>query len=166
MTRARGLVLSLSKSKKTSQLPEAARSPTKNRGWTSSRAGPRRSRSSGYCGSVRSCREHGKREDQAIEIIKNGHQTQRDPPRLHRGRVERVCRGIADGPDSTFEECITSEPEVRDQLVKVVTPFRWWTKSIVFAEHWRTSELYELITCLEMARDVRELHSTDNKKRH
>ena len=81
--------------------------------------------------------------------------------------VRPVCRGIASqaaeplatGLPSSFEQCVKSEEQVREQL-------RWPTFSAADKQHCVTlaktgGELSntELLTCLEMARDVQALRS-------
>jgi len=89
--------------------------------------------------------------------------------------VEPVCRGIAaqaenptekGGPDLTFKDCVTSEREVRNQLAKVWSEFAPADKGhcVRLAKTGGESSYTELITCLEIARDVRKLHSTINTK--
>jgi hypothetical protein len=83
--------------------------------------------------------------------------------------VGPVCRGIASqsgesleaGLGSTFEQCVQSEQQVREQLKK-----EWSTFSAADKQHCVTlsktggeSSYTELLTCLEMARDVRLLRS-------
>jgi hypothetical protein len=87
--------------------------------------------------------------------------------------VEPVCRGIAaqamnptekGGPDLTFNDCISSEKEVRAELAKTWSTFAASDKGHCVREATMGGEssYTELITCLEMARDVRKLHSTSN----
>jgi hypothetical protein len=89
--------------------------------------------------------------------------------------VEPVCRGIAEqaanptekgGPDLSFKDCITGEGEVRDQLAKVWSTFVLADKGhcIRLTKTGGESSYTELITCLEMARDVRKLRSTGYPK--
>jgi hypothetical protein len=86
--------------------------------------------------------------------------------------VEQVCKGIAEQGGVTFHDsavgeekqnCIDSEKAIREQLVK-----EWPT----FAPADRTdctnesrmggeSSYTELLTCLEMARDVRSMSSSE-----
>jgi hypothetical protein len=83
--------------------------------------------------------------------------------------VRPVCRGIASqaaeplatGLPSSFEQCVKSEEEVREQL-----KHEWPTFSAADKQHCVTlaktggeSSNTELLTCLEMARDVRALRS-------
>jgi hypothetical protein len=82
--------------------------------------------------------------------------------------VHPVCRGIASQSEleaglqrTNFEQCVQSEQDVRGELKK-----EWSTFSIADKTHCvslaRTggeSSYTELITCMEMARDVRKLHS-------
>jgi hypothetical protein len=86
-----------------------------------------------------------------------------------------VCRGIASqvanptekgGLDLDFKNCISSEQEVRVQLAKVWSIFQLADKGhcVRLAQTGGESSYTELITCLEMARDVRNLHSTNYTK--
>jgi hypothetical protein len=88
--------------------------------------------------------------------------------------VGPVCRGIASqagnptekgGPDLTFKDCVTSEQEVRKELAKIWSTFADADKGhcVRLARTGGESSYTELITCLEMARDVRQLHSTAAK---
>jgi hypothetical protein len=90
--------------------------------------------------------------------------------------VKPVCHGIAaqaenptekGGPDLTYNDCITSEDEVRKELGK-----KWSTFTAADQGHCvreatmgGESSYTELLTCLEMARDVRQLHSPSSNKR-
>jgi hypothetical protein len=89
--------------------------------------------------------------------------------------VVPVCRGIAEqaanptekgGPDLDFKRCISSEQEVRDQLAKVWSTFQPPDKGhcVRLAQTGGESSYTELMTCLEMARDVRNLHPTGYTK--
>ena len=94
-----------------------------------------------------------------------------DMPTLN---VEPLCRGIATqaanptetgGPDLTFKACVTSERAVRNDLAKVWPTFAAADKGhcVRLANTGGESSYTELITCLEMARDVRKLHSNYTK---
>jgi hypothetical protein len=83
--------------------------------------------------------------------------------------VEQVCEGIAKQGGVTFHDpavaqekknCLDSEQAIRDELVK-----QWSTFSPVDKTHCVNesvmggeSSYTELLTCLEMARDVRAMH--------
>jgi hypothetical protein len=87
--------------------------------------------------------------------------------------VEQVCQGIAQQGGSSYhdnaigkekQDCMTSEAEVRQELVK-----RWPSFSpsdraqcINESKTGGESSYTELLTCLEMARDVRELGKESN----
>jgi hypothetical protein len=89
--------------------------------------------------------------------------------------VQQICRGIASqaanptergGPDLAFNDCVKSEQAVRGEIAKA-----WSTFAVPEKGHCtRLATLggepsyTELITCLEMARDVRKLRSTDHTK--
>jgi hypothetical protein len=82
--------------------------------------------------------------------------------------IEQVCEGIARQGGISFhdpaiakekERCLKSEQEVRDELVKQWSSFLAADRASCVTEA-RTggdSSYTELITCLEMARDVRKL---------
>jgi hypothetical protein len=89
--------------------------------------------------------------------------------------VTPVCRGIASqagnpsekgGPDLSFKDCIASEGEVRGQLAKAWSSFSAADKGhcVRLANTGGESSYTELITCLEMSRDVRQLQSNSGKK--
>jgi hypothetical protein len=85
--------------------------------------------------------------------------------------VEPVCEGIAVQGGSSFhdpaiakerQDCLQSEKETREELVK-----RWSSFSATDKDHCINeskmggdSSYTELLTCLEMARDVRNLGSS------
>jgi hypothetical protein len=88
--------------------------------------------------------------------------------------VRPVCRGIAGlardplaaglqsgGPQSTLGQCIQSEQEVRRQVEKEWSTFSAADKRhcVSLAKTGGESSYTELLTCLEMARDVRTLRS-------
>ena len=89
-----------------------------------------------------------------------------DVPNLN---VEQVCEGIAQQGGVTFRDpaiaqekknCLDSEQAVRDELVKQWSKFDRADKTSCVNESQMGGEssYTELITCLEMARDVRQLH--------
>jgi hypothetical protein len=82
--------------------------------------------------------------------------------------VQQVCRGIAQqgmdpsetgGPDLAMSQCVSSEQEVRGQLVKAWSTFVSADKQHCTREATMGGEASytDLITCLEMARDVRKM---------
>jgi hypothetical protein len=84
--------------------------------------------------------------------------------------VEPVCQGIAVQGGSSFhdpaiakerQDCLQSEREVRDELVKRWSTFSAADKNSCVNESKMggDSSYTELLTCLEMARDVRDLGS-------
>ncbi|HTV30417.1 MAG TPA: hypothetical protein VMF32_21895 [Xanthobacteraceae bacterium] len=84
--------------------------------------------------------------------------------------VEPVCQGIAQQGGVSFhdpamakekQECIQSEKEVRDQLVKQWSSFSAADRTSCESEARMggDSSYTELLTCLEMARDVRSLRN-------
>jgi len=91
-----------------------------------------------------------------------------DVPNLH---VEQVCRGIvsqstdplAGGePTVGFDQCMEAERQDREQLQKEWPTFSADDKKHCVAESQMGGEssYTELMTCLEMARDVRTLGSS------
>jgi hypothetical protein len=84
--------------------------------------------------------------------------------------VRPVCRGIAmqgeleEGLQQTsFEQCVKSEEETREQIKKEWSTFSTADKShcVALANTGGESSYTELITCMEMARDVRALRSAE-----
>jgi len=83
--------------------------------------------------------------------------------------VQPVCRGIANqsgdqleaGLRATFDQCIQSEQDVREQLKKAWSTFSAADKRhcVTLANTGGESSNTELLTCLEMARDVRAYRS-------
>jgi hypothetical protein len=88
-----------------------------------------------------------------------------DVPNLN---VDPVCRGIAQqaaspaergGPDLAFSQCVQSEQTVRQQLAGEWSTFMPAEKtSCVGSEQSALPSYTGLISCLEMARDVRQLN--------
>ena len=85
--------------------------------------------------------------------------------------VNPVCHGIAMQGElevglqqTSFKQCIQSEQETREQLKKQWSTFSASDKShcVSLAKTGGESSYTELITCMEMARDVRKLHSDAN----
>jgi hypothetical protein len=85
--------------------------------------------------------------------------------------VNPVCHGIADQSDleaglraTNFDQCVQTEQATREQLIKEWANFTSDDKAHCIAETTMGGEssYTELVTCLEMARDVRELHSKGN----
>jgi len=88
--------------------------------------------------------------------------------------VQQVCRGIAQqgmdpsetgGPDLAMSQCVASEQEVRGELVKVWSTFVSADKVHCTREATMGGEASytDLITCLEMARDVRKMRIPHDK---
>jgi hypothetical protein len=82
--------------------------------------------------------------------------------------VNPVCHGIALQGEleaglqrTNFEQCVQSEQDVREQIKKEWSTFTTADKShcVSLAKTGGESSYTELITCMEMARDVRKLHS-------
>jgi hypothetical protein len=82
-----------------------------------------------------------------------------------------VCHGIAmqgeleEGLQQTsFQQCVQSEQATRDQIKKEWSTFTTADKShcVALAKTGGESSYTELLTCMEMARDVRELHKQPN----
>jgi hypothetical protein len=86
--------------------------------------------------------------------------------------VNPVCHGIAmqgeleEGLQQTsFQQCVQSEQATREQLKKEWSTFTTADTShcVALAKTGGESSYTELITCMEMARDVRQLHADVNK---
>ena len=84
--------------------------------------------------------------------------------------VRPVCRGIAMQGEleaglqqTSFEQCVQSEQAVREQLKKEWSTFTTADKShcVALGKTGGESSYTELITCMEMARDVRALRSAE-----
>jgi hypothetical protein len=84
--------------------------------------------------------------------------------------VEQVCEGIAQQGGVTFRDpaiaqerknCLDSEQTVRDQLVKQWSSFQPGdrTSCVTESRMGGDSSYTELLTCLEMARDVRAMRA-------
>jgi hypothetical protein len=84
--------------------------------------------------------------------------------------VDQVCQGIAQQGGVTFHDsavgdekknCLDSEQATRDELVKQWSTFAPPDKTACTNESRMggDSSYTELLTCLEMARDVRAMHS-------
>ena len=85
--------------------------------------------------------------------------------------VNPVCRGIAMQGEleaglqqTSFQECVKSEQAVREEIKKEWSTFTTADKThcVALAKTGGESSYTELITCMEMARDVRELHKNAN----
>jgi hypothetical protein len=86
--------------------------------------------------------------------------------------VNPVCRGIASQGElevglqqTSFQQCLQSEQSVRDEIKKEWSTFNSDDKMhcIALAKTGGESSYTELITCMEMSRDVRKLHVEANK---
>jgi hypothetical protein len=84
--------------------------------------------------------------------------------------VNPVCRGIASQREleaglqqTSFQQCVQSEQAVRDQIKKEWSGFSTADKShcVALAKTGGESSYTELLTCMEMARDVRALRSAE-----
>ena len=82
--------------------------------------------------------------------------------------VNPVCHGIASQSElevglqqTGFEQCVQSEQAVRDEIKKEWSTFPTADKThcVALAKTGGESSYTELLTCMEMARDVRKLHS-------
>ena len=85
--------------------------------------------------------------------------------------VNPVCHGIAMQGEleaglqqTSFQQCVQSEQATRDELRKQWSTFTTADKTdcVALAKTGGESSYTELITCMEMARDVRKLHSDAN----
>ncbi|MGA8651944.1 MAG: hypothetical protein ACLP19_13180 [Xanthobacteraceae bacterium] len=88
--------------------------------------------------------------------------------------VEQVCKGIADQGGVTFRDpsvpqekknCLDSEQVIRDQLVKQWSSFSADDRTHCVNESVMggDSSYTELLTCLEMARDVRAMRKEQSR---
>src|SRR5215467_9912988 len=86
--------------------------------------------------------------------------------------VNPVCHGIAMQGEleaglqrTNFEQCVQSEQATRDELKKQWSTFTTSDKTdcVALAKTGGESSYTELITCMEMARDVRKLHEDQQK---
>jgi hypothetical protein len=85
--------------------------------------------------------------------------------------VNPVCRGIAMQGEleaglqqTSFQECVKSEQAVREQIKKEWSTFTTADKThcVALAKTGGEASYTELISCMEMARDVRKLHENAN----
>ena len=85
--------------------------------------------------------------------------------------VNPVCRGIAMQGEleaglqqTSFQQCVQSEQAVRADVKKEWSTFSTADKThcVALAKTGGESSYTELITCMEMARDVRKLHENAN----
>ena len=85
--------------------------------------------------------------------------------------VHPVCRGIASQSElevglqqTSFQQCLQSEQSVRDEIKKEWSTFNSDDKMhcIALAKTGGESSYTELLTCMEMARDLRKRHSDAN----
>jgi len=67
---------------------------------------------------------------------------------------------------TSFQQCVQSEQATRDQLKKEWSTFTASDKNhcVALAKTGGEASYTELITCMEMARDVRKLHEDQQKK--
>jgi hypothetical protein len=91
-----------------------------------------------------------------------------DVPTLN---VNPVCHGIAMQGEleaglqqTSFQQCVQSEQSVREEVKKQWSTFSTADKShcVALAKTGGESSYTELLTCMEMARDVRKLHEDAN----
>jgi hypothetical protein len=87
--------------------------------------------------------------------------------------VRPVCHGIAMQGEleaglqqTSFQQCVQSEQAVRGEIKKEWSTFSASDKShcVSLAKTGGESSYTELLTCMEMARDVRKLHEDQQKK--
>jgi hypothetical protein len=85
--------------------------------------------------------------------------------------VNPVCHGIAMQGEleaglqqTSFQQCVQSEQVVRDEIKKEWSTFTTSDKTdcVALAKTGGESSYTELLTCMEMARDVRQLHKQPN----
>lgn len=85
--------------------------------------------------------------------------------------VDQVCQGIAQQGGTSFHDpiveakkhCLSTEQEIREEMVKAWGTFERADKAHCANETSRGGEssYTELLTCLEMAREVRKIHEPD-----
>jgi hypothetical protein len=82
--------------------------------------------------------------------------------------VKPVCHGIAMQGEleaglqqTSFQQCVQSEQSTRDEIKKQWSSFSTADKGhcVALSKTGGESSYTELLTCMEMARDVRKLHS-------
>jgi len=87
--------------------------------------------------------------------------------------VNPVCHGIAMQGEleaglqqTSFQQCVQSEQATRDEIKKEWSTFTTADKTdcVNLAKTGGEPSYTELITCMEMARDVRKLHEDQQKK--
>ena len=85
--------------------------------------------------------------------------------------VRPVCRGIASQGEleaglqqTSFQQCVQSEQAVREEIKKEWSTFTTADKThcVALAKTGGEASYTELISCMEMARDVRKLHENAN----
>ena len=85
--------------------------------------------------------------------------------------VNPVCHGIATQGEleeglrqTSFQQCVQSEQATRDEIKKAWSSFSASDKShcVALAKTGGESSYTELLTCMEMARNVRDLHKESN----
>jgi hypothetical protein len=85
--------------------------------------------------------------------------------------VNPVCHGIAMQGEleaglqqTSFQQCVQSEQAVREEVKKEWSTFSSADKThcVALSKTGGESSYTELITCMEMARDVRKLHENAN----
>ncbi len=97
-----------------------------------------------------------------------------DVPQLN---VDPVCRGIAQqsaspgekgAPDLGFAQCVQSEQAMRAKLVGEWSSFTSNEKTNCVGEETSASlpSYTDLVTCLEMARDARQLNAPDQTQQN
>ena len=99
-------------------------------------------------------------------VIATGPAKSDDVPVLN---IEPVCRGIAQqaanpsergGPDVAFSQCMQSEQSMRQRLISEWPTFRASDKQNCVGDQMGGQASYtDLVTCLEMARDARQLNT-------
>ena len=86
--------------------------------------------------------------------------------------VNPVCHGIAMQGEleaglqqTSFQQCVQSEQSVRDEIKKEWSTFTTPDKTscVALAKTGGEPSYTELLTCMEMARDVRKLHEDQQK---
>ena len=118
--------------------------------------------------STRAARHHGTSHQRSMYMSAHGAARSDGYPTLD---VAPVCHGITEQSDleaglfqTSFDQCIKAEQATREQIIKQWSQFSADERRHCIAEATMGGEssYTELLTCLEMARDVRELHKQPN----
>jgi hypothetical protein len=121
--------------------------------------------------STRAARHRGTSHQRSMYMSARGGSRAARPDEYPTLDVAQVCHGITEQSDleaglfqTSFDQCIKAEQATREQIIKQWSQFSADEKTHCIAEATMggDSSYTELLTCLEMARDVRQLHSQAN----